>query len=91
MTTATTQAKKKQDQDPSKKKKKTSLTKKPQQSNPTTFTTGPCEDAHASTHMYSRELASDQPYKNTSDCCSLRLNTKEKYRTRRGLMDKMQG
>jgi hypothetical protein len=89
-TTATPQAKKKQDQDPSK-KKKTSSTKKPQQSKLTTSTTGPCKDAHTSTHMYSRELASDQPYENTSDRCSLRLNIKEKCRTRRGLMNKMQG
>jgi hypothetical protein len=41
--------------------------------------------------MYGRELAFDQPYENTSDCCLTRLNTKEKRRTRRGLMDKMQG
>jgi hypothetical protein len=64
---------------------------KPQQLKPTTTTTGPHEDACTSAHMYGRELAFNQPYKNTSNCCSTRLNTEEKCRTRRGLMDIIQG
>jgi hypothetical protein len=39
--------------------------------------------------MYGRELASNQPYEETSNHCLTRLNTEEKHRIRRGLLDKL--
>jgi hypothetical protein len=54
-------------------------------------TPGPQEAAQVQplTHMSSRALASDKRYDITSDRCSLRLNTEEKHRTRRGLLDQI--
>jgi hypothetical protein len=92
ITTITPQAKKTQDQVPSK-KKKTSLTSMPQDLKLTIMTPGPWQSAikHFPDHMYSRALASDQPHKDTSNCQSVRLNTKMKCRIRRGLIDKLHG